>query len=88
MSVPDENGVELTIIFTVDNREEFGGESWPEVSELRKLISSFGCGLIQNRKGRCEEKSHLERSHRTDGDEFYMTGAMLVKSDADPLDEA
>jgi len=82
------HGVKSTIVFTVDNGEEFGGKSWFKVRELRKLISGFGCRLIQNHKGHCEENAHLERSHRTDDDEFYIPRAMLVKSDADLLDEA
>ena len=82
------HGVKSTIVFTVDNGEEFGGKSWLKVRELRKLISGFACRLIQNHKGHCEENAHLERSHRTDDDEFYIPRAMLVKSDADLLDEA
>jgi len=82
------HGVKSSIVFTVDNGEEFGGKSWLKVRELRKLISGFGCRLIQNHKGHCEENAHLERSHRTDDDEFYIPRAMKIKSDADLLDEA
>jgi len=66
------HGVKSQIVFTVDNGEEFGGKSWMKVRELRKLISGFGCRLIQNHKGHCEENAHLERSHRTDDEEFYI----------------
>jgi hypothetical protein len=68
------HGVQSPIVFTVDNGEEFGGKSWMKVRDLRKLISSFGCRLIQNHKGRCEENAHVERSHRTDDDELYGAG--------------
>ncbi len=77
------DGVKSSIVFTVDNGEEFGGKSWPKVRELRKLISSFGCRLIQNHKGHCEKNAHLERSHRTDDDEFYILRGIAIKSDAD-----
>jgi len=66
------NGVTADIVFTVDNGEEFGGRSWLKVKELRHLISGFGCRLIQNHKGHCEENAHIERSHKTDDDEFYI----------------
>lgn len=66
------HGVQNKIVFTVDNGEEFGGKSFLKVRELRKLISGFGCKLIQNHKGHCEENAHVERSHRTDDDEFYI----------------
>jgi len=49
------HGVTAEIVFTVDNGEEFGGKSWMKVKELRKLTAGFGCRLIQNHKGHCEE---------------------------------
>jgi len=82
------HGVKASIVFTVDNGEEFGGRSWMKVTELRKLIRGFGCRLIQNHKGHCEENAHLERSHRTDDDEFYVPRALAIKNEAELLNEA
>ena len=81
-------GVKSEIVFTVDNGEEFGGKSWMKIKELRKLISGFGCRLIQNHKGHPEENPHIERSHRTDDDEFYIPRVFKIKSEKDLLDEA
>lgn len=66
------HGVKARIVYTVDHGVEFGGECWYKLVELRKLLSGFGCFLIQNRKKHPEENAHLERSHRTDDEEFYM----------------
>lgn len=82
------HGVKAQILFTVDNGEEFGGKSWFKVAELRKLISGFGCRLTQNHKGHAEENAHLERSHRTDDEEFYIPRTMAITSDTTLLDEA
>lgn len=82
------HGLTCQIIFTVDHGEEFGGKSWLKIRELRKLISGFGCRLIQNHKGHCEENAHLERSHRTDDDEFYIPRVLKIKSEEDLLNEA
>lgn len=82
------HGVRSQIIFTVDHGEEFGGKSWLKIVELRRLIGSFGCRLIQNHKGHCEENAHLERSHRTDDDEFYIPRALYLKSEHNLLEEA
>jgi len=82
------HGVTAEIVFTVDNGEEFGGKSWLKLKELRKLLAGFGCRLIQNRKGHPEENAHLERSHRTDDDEFYKLRALLIHSEQDLLYEA
>ncbi|OGD89375.1 hypothetical protein A3F45_00575 [Candidatus Curtissbacteria bacterium RIFCSPHIGHO2_12_FULL_41_17] len=82
------HGVTAKIIFTVDHGEEFGGKSWFKVTELRKLISGFGCRLIQNHKGHPEENAHLERSHKTDDDEFYIPRVLKIRGERDLLDEA
>jgi len=82
------HGVKSQIVFTVDNGEEFGGKNWMKVKELRKLIGGFGCRLIQNHKGHCEENAHLERSHRTDDEEFYIPRVLQLKSEKDLLNEA
>jgi len=82
------HGVTAQIVFTVDNGEEFGGKSWLKVKELRKLIAGFGCRLIQNRKGHPEENAHVERSHRTDDDEFYKLKALEFRSEKHLLDQA
>ncbi len=74
------HGVKNEIVFTVDNGEEFGGKSWMKVKELRKLIGGFGCKLIQNNKGHCEENAHVERSHRTDDDEFYIPRILKINN--------
>jgi len=82
------HGVTATIIFTVDHGEEFGGKSWLKVAELRKLIGGFGCKLVQNHKGHAEENAHLERSHRTDDDEFYIPRSLTITSEQRLLHEA
>ena len=59
-----------------------------KVKELRKLIAGFGCRLIQNHKGHCEENAHLERSHRTDDEEFYIPRIFKIRCEDDLLDES
>ena len=59
-----------------------------KIRELKKLISGFGGKLIQNHKGHPEENAHLERSHRTDDEEFYIPRVLKIKSEKDLLDEA
>ena len=66
------------IIYTVDHGEEFGGKSWLKIMELRKLLAGFGCRFIQNRIKHPEENAHLERSHRTDDDEFYIPRILAI----------
>ena len=82
------HGVSVRIAFTVDNGEEFGGRSWLKLKELGKLLAGFGCRVIQNRKGHPEENAHLERSHRTDDDEFYKLRVFDICSEHDLIDQA
>lgn len=82
------HGVTGPIAFTVDHGEELGGKSWLKVQELRKLLAGFGCRLIQNHKGHPEENAHLERSHRTDDEEFYIPRVLHITSEHQLLDEA
>lgn len=74
------HGVKTIIVYTVDHGEEFGGKSWLKIVELKKLLSGFGCRLIQNRIKHPEENAHLERSHRTDDDEFYIPRILSIKN--------
>lgn len=73
------HGVTGEIVYTVDHGEEFGGKSWLKIVELRKLLAGFGCRFIQNRIKHPEENSHLERSHRTDDDEFYIPRILAIQ---------
>lgn len=82
------HGVTAQIVFTVDNGEEFGGKSAGKIADLQKLIRGFGCRLIQNHKGHPEENAHLERSHRTDDEEFYAARALSLTGEQSLLDEA
>jgi hypothetical protein len=38
---------------------------------LRKLLSAFASSIIQNHPASPHENAHVERSHRTDDEEFY-----------------
>ena len=82
------HGVTHQIVYTVDHGEEFGGKSWYKITELRKLLSGFGCKLIQNHLKHPEENAHLERSHRTDDDEFYIPRILKINSRQEMFTEA
>jgi hypothetical protein len=66
-------------VFTVDNGEESGGQSGRIVRELRKLPAGFGSGIIQHHKEHRDDNGHLERSHRTVDEEFYMPRVFKFK---------
>lgn len=73
------HGVTGEIVYTVDHGEEFGGRSWLKIIELKKLLAGFNCRIIQNNLKHPEENAHLERSHRTDDDEFYIPKIQTIR---------
>lgn len=74
------HGVTGEIIFTVDHGVEFGGDCWYKIADLKKLLGGFGCRLVQNTKRHPEENAHLERSHRTDDEEFYIPRILSIQN--------
>jgi len=82
------HGVRARIVYTVDHGVEFGGDCWYKIVELRKLLKEFGCFIIQNRKRHPEENAHLERSHRTDDEEFYMPRIHTINTNDEFYKEA
>ena len=82
------HGVTSRIVYTIDHGVEFGGDCWYKIVELRKLLKGFGCFIIQNRLKHPEENAHLERSHRTDDEEFYMPRIHTIKTGEQFYEEA
>lgn len=72
------HGVINDIIYTVDHGTEFGGDCWWKITELRHLLKGFNCSIIQNQKKHPEQNAHLERSHRTDDEEFYIPRILSI----------
>lgn len=66
-------GINHKLTFKTDNGEEFGGKSVNKLEYLNKYIfSPLNCTLLHNPKGKWEYNNFVERSHRTDDEEFYI----------------
>lgn len=72
--------IRAELVFTVDWGEEFGGKSRQKITDLRKLLKPLGATIHQNHKGRSEENGFVERSHRTDDEEFYVPRLSTIKT--------
>ena len=82
------HGVTSNIVYTVDHGVEFGGDCWWKITELRHLLRGFSCSIIQNQKKHPEQNAHLERSHRTDDEEFYIPRILSIKNTQEFYQEA
>lgn len=74
------HGVTNDIVYTVDHGVEFAGDCWWKLTELRTLLRGFNCTVIQNQKRHPEQNAHLERSHRTDDEEFYIPRILTINN--------
>ena len=65
-------GLNHHVSFQTDWGEEFGGKSPRKLASLdRRFFSPLGATLHRIRKGRTTDNAIVERSHRSDDEEFY-----------------
>jgi len=66
-------GVSHKFYFQTDWGEEFGGKSLRKLNNLQiKFLTPLGIQLVRIPKGKKEYNGFVERSHRTDDEEFYI----------------
>lgn len=44
------------------------------------MLASFGCSFIQSHTGSLQENAHVERSDRTDDEQFYIPRLLSIRS--------
>jgi len=74
------HNIRCSLVFTVDWGEEFGGKSRQKINDLKKLLKPLGASVHQNHKGQSQENGFVERSHRTDDEEFYIPRLSTIKN--------
>lgn len=67
-------GITHEIYFQTDWGEEFGGKSYTKINHLQdEILKPLDVRLVRIPKGKKEYNGIVERSHRTDDEEFYLT---------------
>jgi len=74
-------GVETSVTFQTDWGQEFGGDNPRHVEELsRRFLMPLGGALRRYPLGRKGYNGRVERSHRTDDEEFYRPYLLQVQN--------
>jgi len=82
-------GIRGRVVWQTDWGVEFGGSDPARISELqRKYYLPLGAVLARYPKGRKGYNGRVERSHRTDDEEFYIPCLLDIKNDAGLLRKA
>jgi putative transposase len=72
-------GIKHHLILQTDWGEEFGGSSGKKIAWMNHLLSHFDAELTRIQKARAEQNAYVERSHRTDDDDFYIPYGIEIK---------
>jgi transposase InsO family protein len=78
--------VEWAVVFQTDWGMEFGGDNPQHVEEWnQRFLAPVGGALRRYPKGRKGYNGRVERSHRTDDEEFYAPYLLLARQEAEFL---
>jgi transposase InsO family protein len=72
-------GIKYHIIMQTDWGEEFGGTSGKKIAWMNCLLGHLDAEITRIQKGRAQQNGYVERSHRTDDEEFYIPYGVHIK---------
>jgi len=77
------HGIDKELVWQTDWGEEFGGTNPEKLEYLnRRYYEPLGCRLGRIPKGRKGYNGRVERSHRTDDEEFYIPCLLEIEDEA------
>jgi transposase len=83
------HGVSTPVTFQTDWGQEFGGDNPDHIADLqRRFFQPLDATLSRYPMGRKEYNGRVERSHRTDDEEFYRTYLLHIHCAQEMLDMA
>jgi len=65
-------GIKHKTIMQTDSGDEFGGTDGKKIAWMNHLLGNLNAEITRLHKGRKEENGYVERSHKTDDEEFYI----------------
>ncbi len=83
------HGIWQKLQWQTDWGSEWGGESLQQIARLnRKIFQPLGAKLVRFPLGRKGYNGRVERSHRTDDEEFYLPLLLGIKEERELLKRA
>lgn len=76
------------VVFQSDNGQEFGGFYKSTLDAINERLKWLGAILIHIPKGRKYLQGHVERSHKSDDEEFYIPHLLRVHNTPEFIDMA
>jgi len=79
-------GIKGEVIWQEDWGQEFGGDNPDKLEKLDRIYyRPFGARLMKAPKGRKTYQGRVERSHRTDDEEFYIPNLLNINNEEEFL---
>ena len=72
-------GIKHKTVIQTDSGDEFGGDDGKKIAWMNQLLGNLNAEITRIHKGRKEENGHVERSHKTDDEEFYIPYGLEIK---------
>jgi transposase len=71
--------IKAKITIQTDWGEEFGGKSGKKIAWMNQLLAPLGAEITRIYQGRVEQNAYVERSHKTDDEDFYIPYGLEIK---------
>lgn len=82
-------GFKHKLYFQTDQGEELSGKSLSKIQYFQKeYFAPLEIQLLKTRKGKPTDNAYVERSHRTDDEEFYSPQLLKINNETDLLKRA
>lgn len=83
------HGLSQRMFYQTDWGNEFGGVlSWKLEKIQRKVLEPWNVQLLRIRKGQWKDNAYVERTHRTDDEEFYIPQLKTMRNHRDHFKKA
>jgi transposase len=83
------HGMDQRLFYQTDWGSEFGGTTFWKLERIqRRILDPWNVQLLRIRKGQWKDNAYVERTHRTDDEEFYVPRLKTMRNHQDHFKQA